>query len=1568
MSMAQGGCTSALEGTFNYLSTNMVRGGNNAGPCGDVVSGTVTWTDLGGGLYSTTDFSFGQFSACWSDNPAVSPSSLIIDDCGNLSTSGTDQYGDTYNYLVTSVVGPVMTIIWTNTFGDGGTVQLTRQDNLDWEVIAPKIGDICQVPADASLGLLNAPQSPYWSKYTSSKYEQIIISSVGLTSVNTDLEVYPDCLGPLIASSDDFFQEQSQLIIDGSPSESIYILWKNTHSTSGFDWAISTQTYLPVFIVDSLALTSLFITMDGQFWDNNKNWLSGPVDSWQGIKTANGRVTAIDLSSNSISGALPFDLSNLTALESLILRNNDIVSIPDLSTLTALKKLDVDNTAITEIPGLGSLNALEELGISGLGINLLQDLKSLPNLTSLTTRNNNLSDLTEISSLTNLKKLDLGENPLAISPDFAIFPDLEELIVDNAGLNQLTGLSSITNLSILNVTNNNLENLDSISNLLSLSELYAINNRLADVSALNDLLGLRILDIGDNPITIPADYSLLINLEELTINNTRFMDLPDLSALLKLTILNLNNNNISDISGLTSMSSLVDLDVANNRLDFADLEPLISDLDFNYNPQKQADPVHKLLNSGDSLTMEYLIEGTEINYQWQKNGISLGDSTNTLTLSDFQVLDQGSYEVFATSSAVAGLTLSSLWSLDLIPDISNQYFDLVTTGAVVEDVPQGTYGSYWIDYDNDGDEDLYVNHFFFRTHPNYFYENNGDGTFTKIESGEIANTLGGRMVSWGDYNNDSYVDLLVSNFTSVDIVGTGLGTRHETAVFQNNGDGSFTQKIIESGLDVSRAAIWGDYDNDGLLDIFRSSCCGAESETVIFQNNGDGTFTETNTISDSRWGDFAMGAFDADNDLDLDFFMIESGSFLSFIYLNDGDGNYTEQSLIPDRGFFGGAWADYDNDGDIDLFLPVGASRFSPTGYFLLNDGSGSFTTVPMVNILGENFGARGATFGDIDNDGFVDLITWYSPLGNVALFINNTDGTFTRVQDSNQFFANSDIFSGLSMADYDNDGFLDLFVPQRKLSKGNALYRNIGNTNNWLKVKLVGIQSNRSAIGARVAATVGTSEMTRYILSQSGFIAQNSMIAHFGVGITTTVDKLTIYWPSGIVQVVEDVAVNQLLTVVEELDLGVTIDKVDPVTCANDGSLTINTTSGTGLTYSIDGGLNFQASNIFNGLAEGSYTVIVKNDLGNVTNAILIDLTNLSVLPSITVSSMGQTSCDPANLGGEVSVTADGGIAGFTFEWWAGIDTSGPADFNGPVYSNIPANDYTVIATDSITQCSALVVVVVDDSLVAINVDITTIGQTTCDTANPTGEASATINGDATDFTFEWWNGTGTVGAPDFAGAVYSNLVAGNYTVRSTNNATLCSSTISVVIVDETETVIIDPSISKNTSCENFNGSISISDITPGVLTDYSFAWYFGNSVDPANLITGESGPLLTNLEGGIYTVVATHNTTLCENAPLVLEVDLCTALAQQVGESTEIELVILPNPSHGTVKVQFSNVSKTEFDIKVFDFSGRIVIERTHLSGDEVNLNTNHLRSGVFILMLHLKGRVFTSKFVVD
>ena len=115
------------------------------------------------------------------------------------------------------------------------------------------------------------------------------------------------------------------------------------------------------------------------------------------------------------------------------------------------------------------------------------------------------------------------------------------------------------------------------------------------------------------------------------------------------------------------------------------------------------------------------------------------------------------------------------------------------------------------------------------------------------------------------------------------------------------------------------------------------------------------------------------------------------------------------------------------------------------TGYFLLNDGSGSFTTVPMANILGETFLARGATFGDIDNDGFVDLITYYPPLGKVALFINNTDGTFTRVQDSNQFFANSSAFSGLSMADYDNDGFLDLFVPQRQTLRGNALYRNMG-------------------------------------------------------------------------------------------------------------------------------------------------------------------------------------------------------------------------------------------------------------------------------------------------------------------------------------------------------------------------------------------------------------------------------------------------------------------------------------------------------------------------------------------
>ena len=271
----------------------------------------------------------------------------------------------------------------------------------------------------------------------------------------------------------------------------------------------------------------------------------------------------------------------------------------------------------------------------------------------------------------------------------------------------------------------------------------------------------------------------------------------------------------------------------------------------------------------------------------------------------------------------------------------------------------------------------------------------------------------------------------------------------------------------------------------------------------------------------------------------------------NFLYHNNRDGTFTRiltnavaTDTWPSTGFSGGAnagaWGDIDNDGLLDLFVAGGSGT---TNRLYHNNGNGSFTNVtsgPMLRPVGGTFPA-GCVWGDYDNDGYLDLFVANSS-GQNQLFHNNGDGTFTQITSvapvTDGFpdrFCNA-----ASWVDYDNDGFLDLFVTSGSQSLGvgtNLLYHNNGNTNSWLEVKLVGTVANRSAIGAkvRVHATIGGKSFWQLReINNGGGWSVVPLVAHFGLGDATNADTVRIEWPSGIVQTLTNVAPRQVLTVVE--------------------------------------------------------------------------------------------------------------------------------------------------------------------------------------------------------------------------------------------------------------------------------------------------------------------------------------------------------------------------------------------------------------------------------------------------
>lgn len=458
--------------------------------------------------------------------------------------------------------------------------------------------------------------------------------------------------------------------------------------------------------------------------------------------------------------------------------------------------------------------------------------------------------------------------------------------------------------------------------------------------------------------------------------------------------------------------------------------------------------------------------------------------------------------------------------------VFGQTFTRITEGDIVND-NISSMASSWCDYNNDGYLDIFVTNT--GGENNCLYENNGDGTFAKITRGSVTNDGGrSRSSSWGDYDNDGDMDLIVCNF---EFAGAN------NFLYKNNGDGTFTRLMtgsIPNDGGASEACSWGDYDSDGYLDLFVAN---GGSDNFLYQNNGDGTFTKITTVMIVSTSGTGGSWADYDNDGDLDLLVTSNGA-QNRLYQNHGDGTFAKISsgnIVNDVGHSHGAsWGDYDNDGDLDLFV---TNWQGENNYLYQNNGDGSFTKITSGDIPNDGGDSYGSSWGDYDNDGDLDLFVANAGSGNSFLYQNNGDGTFTKILDG-IVVTESGNSLGCSSGDYDRDGDLDLFVANLS-AEDNFLYRNDGNTNHWVNVLCVGTVSNRSAIGAkvRVRATIKGNSVSqmREVSGQTGFYGQNSLNAEFGLGDATVIDSIRIEWPSGIVQILTDVAVDQFLTITEQ-------------------------------------------------------------------------------------------------------------------------------------------------------------------------------------------------------------------------------------------------------------------------------------------------------------------------------------------------------------------------------------------------------------------------------------------------
>jgi len=589
-----------------------------------------------------------------------------------------------------------------------------------------------------------------------------------------------------------------------------------------------------------------------------------------------------------------------------------------------------------------------------------------------------------------------------------------------------------------------------------------------------------------------------------------------------------------------------------NVLPVGPSQPTITSLILNGKAQTGNDTVHPYLN--DSLSPGALVYFTAtvtgglapLSYQWQLDGTNLLGETSLTLGAPGAELQPGDYTFSVTDASGSNATRTV--SLGLDPTFSK----IMTDPIVTYSAPNCSVSGAWADFNNDGYLDLFVCNGVNGTSATPFlFTNNGDGSFTRVTSGPPVDVPASSVSAcWGDYDNDGNLDLCVANTT-------GFTAGAPNFLYHNDGGGTFHRITSGSIVTDSFATLsvgWVDYDQDGFLDLFATTFDpNGNSQCQLYRNDGDGTFssvtegalvTDLGSSAGFAWGDY-------DNDGKTDLFVCGSRNLPeplapNRLYHNEGGGTFTRVSdpgigsIVTDVGYSKSCcWGDYDNDGFLDLVV-------ADTSRILLyhNNGSGTFTRIltgDVANDTGVNLPA--CAWGDYDNDGFLDLFVTdednASPVAN-HLYHNNGDGTFTKVTTGSPVneFSNC---RGCAWVDYDNDGFLDLFAA-RGDGRGNYLYhnnwRNNGTSNGWVTVKLVGTVSNRSAIGAkvRVNATIRgkTFWQLRQITGGSGFSGCNELQANFGLGDATNADTVRIEWPSGTVQEFHNVAPRQTVTYTE--------------------------------------------------------------------------------------------------------------------------------------------------------------------------------------------------------------------------------------------------------------------------------------------------------------------------------------------------------------------------------------------------------------------------------------------------
>ncbi len=474
-------------------------------------------------------------------------------------------------------------------------------------------------------------------------------------------------------------------------------------------------------------------------------------------------------------------------------------------------------------------------------------------------------------------------------------------------------------------------------------------------------------------------------------------------------------------------------------------------------------------------------------------------------------------------------------------------------------------GAIGDDFDNDGYLDLVVSSWDPAAQIRFF-RNERNGSFSdRTEEANLLGITGGLNLVQADYDNDGHVDVLV-------LRGAWLahGGDHPNSLLRNNGDGTFTDVTFDAGLGrvhhPTQTASWADYDNDGDLDLYvgNEALPGLPAPCRLFRNNGDGTFTdiarEAGVTNDRFTKAVVWGDYNGDRLPDL---YVSNLRDANRLYQNRVDGTFVD--VAPELGVSGPrasfpAWFwDFDNDGVLDIFVSaysatigdVGAAYVGlPFGTELARlyrgDGKGGFEDVARQRNLRRPTAPMGSNFGDIDNDGHLDFYLGtgypsYSSLMPNVMYRNREGKSFADVTSAGGF-GHLQKGHAVVFADFDHDGDQDVFEEMGGAFQGDkfkdSFYENPGFGNHWITLDLVGVETNRSAIGARIRVEVVENGRRRSIykhVNSGGSFGANPLRQTIGLGKTQKIELLEVYWPtSDSTQTFRDVPMDQHIGVVE--------------------------------------------------------------------------------------------------------------------------------------------------------------------------------------------------------------------------------------------------------------------------------------------------------------------------------------------------------------------------------------------------------------------------------------------------